>query len=84
MSNNGQPKKAPRLPSITLRLTNPITFNVEVDYECPSLYVARAMLQEGFHTIQRLIGDAEAMEFQKRMGDAQQAYRAMQKNPGHA
>lgn len=82
--NNNEKKPERVMPRITLRLTNPIIFNVEVDYECPSLYVARAMLQEGLHAIQRQISDAEAVEFQKRMEGAQQAYRAMQKNPGHA
>lgn len=72
------------MPKITLRLTNPVIFNVEVDYECPSLYVARAMLNEAVHAIQRQISDMEAIDFQKRMEGAQQAFRAMQKNPGHA
>lgn len=82
MENNKKPQA--RMPQVTLRLTNPITFNVEVDYECPSLYIARAMLQEGLHAIARQINDMEAIEFQKRMEGAQQAWAAMQKNPGHA
>lgn len=83
MSNN-EKKPEGRRPTITLTLTNPIVFNVEVNYEAPSLYLVRAMLNEGVHAIQRQINQAEAIEFQKRMEGAQQAWAAMQKNPGHA
>lgn len=87
MPNNEVPKKTePRqpMPRITLKLTNPIIFNVEIDYECPSLQVARAMLREGLSTIEAMIDDQHAIEFNKKMAEANKAWGAMQKNPGHA
>lgn len=67
------------VPTITLKLTDPVSFNVEVDFETPSLQVARAMLAEAVHTIQSLINDQESLQFAAKMNNAAQAQRAMLK-----
>lgn len=70
-----------QVPTIILKLTDPEKFNIEINFETPSLQCARAMLTEAVHTIQSMIEDANAVEFQYKMNRSAQAYRAMQKKP---
>jgi hypothetical protein len=49
------------VPTITLKLTDPVTFNIEIDLQAP-LYCARAMLNEAVQTLQKMINYEEAKQ----------------------
>jgi transposase len=71
----------PHVPTIILKLTDPLTFNLECDIEMDKLHLMRAMLTEALETVRTLIQDAEAVQFAAKMSAAQAAQRAMQKAP---
>jgi len=75
------PDDEKKVPTIILKVTDAEKFNIEIEFETPSLQCARAMLTEALHTIQSMIEDANAVEFQSKMNRAAQSYRAMQKKP---
>lgn len=69
------------VPTITLKLTDSETFNLECDIEMDKLHLMRAMLTEGLATVNTLIQDQDAVQFAAKMSSAAAAQRAMQKNP---
>jgi hypothetical protein len=69
------------VPTITLKLTDPVTFNLECDIEMDKLHLMRAMLTEALATVNTLIQDQEAAMFAAKMSSALAAFRAMQKGP---
>jgi hypothetical protein len=77
MAENEEPK----VPTITLRMTDPEKFAVEINFETPTPQYARAMLNEALYTIESLIEDQNAVAFQSKMTRAQQAFQAMRKSP---
>lgn len=68
-----------QVPTIILKLNDAEIFNIEVDIQTPSLYVARAMLGEALHTVQSLIEDANAAAFGERMQRIKRVQESMQK-----
>jgi hypothetical protein len=69
------------VPRIILKVTDFEQFNVEVDFQTPSLEFARLMLDTATKTIERLQRDAEAVEFGVRMQQGAAAHSAMLKRP---
>ena len=69
------------VPTIILKLVDPMTFNLECDLEMDKLHLMRAMLTEALATVVTLIQDQEAVQFAGKMSAAQAAQRAMQKGP---
>jgi hypothetical protein len=75
------PDDEKHVPTIILKLTDPLTFNLECDIEMDKLHLMRAMLTEALETVKTLIQDGEAVSFASKMSAAQAASRAMQKQP---
>ena len=70
-----------RNPKITLELTDPVRFVVEVALDLPTLQVGRAMLKEAVSAIEDMIQDQKSVEFAAKMEKAAQAQRAISKLP---
>ena len=70
------------IPTIILKLTDPVVFNVEIDLDIRKLYLCRAIVSEALASVNRMIADQEAEQFAARMSRVAQAHRAMQKQGG--
>lgn len=71
----------PQVPTIILKLTDPLKFNVECDIELDRLCLMRAMLVEALRVVEGLIEDEEAIKFAGKMNRLQQAQAAMKNMP---
>jgi hypothetical protein len=69
------------VPTITLRMTDPDTFNIEISFETPNKEYARMMLLSAIGVIEKLQRDDEALEFGVKMQRGAMAHNAMQKGP---
>jgi hypothetical protein len=69
------------VPTITLRMTDPETFNIEISFETPNKEYARMMLLSAVGVIEKLQRDDEALEFGVKMPRGAMAQAAMQKGP---
>jgi hypothetical protein len=67
------------VPTITLKLTDPEVFNIELDIELGRLPLMRCMLLEALRTVEGLLQDQDALAFQQKMGNAARAAGAMRK-----
>jgi hypothetical protein len=76
MSEDAKP-----VPTITLRMTDPDTFNIEISFETPNKEYARMMLLSAVGVIEKLQRDDEALQFGSQMARAAAAHNAMQKGP---
>ncbi len=71
----------PKVPTIILKLTDPEKFNIECEIELDKLCLMRVMLLEALRTVEGLLQDQDAIEFQRKMNATAQAVRAMKKLP---